>query len=116
VKGIGPAQVAARVLEFGFLRKLHPLLSARLAAAMHPAGVAVLALFGAPAAVAFGILHSPRRACRRSVIVVFALVPHREDYDVVGVLDFEQRNVARTSEWDDEGEGRCCQRTGKFAP
>ena len=29
---IGPAQVAGRLLEFGFLRRLHPLLSARLAA------------------------------------------------------------------------------------
>ena len=34
---IGPAQVAGRLLEFGFLRRLHPLLSARLAALMHPA-------------------------------------------------------------------------------
>lgn len=54
---IGPAQVGARLLEFGLLRKVHPLLSARLAAAMHPIGVGLLALFGAPAAIAFGILH-----------------------------------------------------------
>ena len=54
---IGPAQVGARLLEFGFLRNVHPLLSARLAAAMHPLGVAVFALFGAPAAVVFGLLH-----------------------------------------------------------
>lgn len=54
---VGPAQVAARLLEFGFLSKVHPLLSARLASAMHPAGVGVLALFGAPAAAVFGILH-----------------------------------------------------------
>jgi predicted MFS family arabinose efflux permease len=54
---VGPAQVAARLLEFGLLRRVHPLLSARLAALMHPLGVAVLALFGAPAAAVFGILH-----------------------------------------------------------
>ncbi len=54
---IGPAQVAARLLEFGLLRRVHPLLSARLAAALHPLGVAVLAIFGPVAAAAFGILH-----------------------------------------------------------
>jgi predicted MFS family arabinose efflux permease len=54
---IGPAQVGARLLEFGFLSKLHPLLSARLAAALHPLGVAVMAIFGSPAAAVFGILH-----------------------------------------------------------
>lgn len=54
---IGPSQVGARLLEFGFLRKVHRLLSARLAAALHPLGVAVFALLGAPAAAVFGILH-----------------------------------------------------------
>lgn len=54
---IGPAQVAARLLEFGLLRRVHPLLSARLAATMHPLGVAALAVAGAPAAAVFGILH-----------------------------------------------------------
>ncbi|MBK0393818.1 MFS transporter [Ramlibacter algicola] len=54
---IGPSQVAARLLEFGFLSRIHPLLSGRLAAGLHPLGVAVLALFGAPAAMVFGILH-----------------------------------------------------------
>ncbi len=54
---VGPAQVGARLLEFGLLRRVHPLLSARLAAALHPLGVVVLAVFGAPAAVVFGVLH-----------------------------------------------------------
>jgi len=54
---IGPSQVGARILEFGFLRKVHPLLSARIAAALHPLGVVVLMVFGAPAAAVFGILH-----------------------------------------------------------
>ncbi|NYT79961.1 MFS transporter [Alcaligenaceae bacterium] len=54
---IGPAQVAARLLEFGFLRNIHPLLSARLAAALHPIGALAFGAIGAPAAAAFGILH-----------------------------------------------------------
>jgi hypothetical protein len=35
---VGPAQVAGRLLEFGVLRRLHPLLSARLASLGHPMG------------------------------------------------------------------------------
>lgn len=54
---IGPAQVLARLLEFGALGRVHPLLSARLAAAMHPMGAGALALLGAPAAPLFGVLH-----------------------------------------------------------
>lgn len=54
---IGPAQVAARLLEFGVLQKLHPLLSGRIASALHPLGVAVLLAFGAPGAAAFCLLH-----------------------------------------------------------
>jgi len=54
---IGPAQVAARLLEFGVLRRVHPLLSARLASLMHPVGATLLALFGVPAAAVFAILH-----------------------------------------------------------
>jgi MFS family permease len=54
---IGPAQVGARLLEFGLLRRFHPLVSARLATLGHPLGVAVLAVFGAPAAMGFTLLH-----------------------------------------------------------
>ncbi len=54
---IGPAQVGARILEFGLLRKVHPLLSARIAAALHPVGALAFGLLGAPAAVLFGVLH-----------------------------------------------------------
>ncbi len=54
---IGPAQVAGRVLEFGFLRRVHPLLSARLAAFAHPAGVTLLLMAGPVMAPAFAILH-----------------------------------------------------------
>ena len=54
---VGPAQVAGRLLEFGVLRRVHPLLSARLAAVMHPLGAALLLLVGAPAAALFAMLH-----------------------------------------------------------
>src|SRR6185312_16319296 len=37
---VGPAQVAARLAEFALLRRIHPLVSARLAAALHPIGAA----------------------------------------------------------------------------
>jgi len=54
---IGPAQVAGRLLEFGWLRRIHPMLSARLAALLHPLGALALGVFGAPAAAAFAVLH-----------------------------------------------------------
>ncbi|MES2609114.1 MAG: MFS transporter, partial [Pseudomonadota bacterium] len=54
---VGPAQVAGRLLEFGFLRHVHPLLSARLAALMHPLGAGLLAVAGAPVAALFAVLH-----------------------------------------------------------
>ena len=54
---IGPAQVGARVLEFGFLRRFHPLVSARLATVCHPIGAVVLAVVGGPAAAVFVVLH-----------------------------------------------------------
>lgn len=54
---IGPAQVAARVLEFSLLRRFHPLTSARLAAAAHPLAAGCLALFGGPVAFLFAGLH-----------------------------------------------------------
>ncbi len=54
---VGPAQVAGRLLEFGLLRHVHPLLSARLAALAHPLGVVALLIFGAPVAALFAVLH-----------------------------------------------------------
>lgn len=54
---VGPAQVAGRMLEFGFLRRLHPLLSARCAALAHPVGVACWMVFGPVAGPAFALLH-----------------------------------------------------------
>jgi MFS family permease len=54
---IGPAQVLARIAEYGLLQRFHPLLSARLACAAHPIGAAVLLVLGGPAAYAFTLLH-----------------------------------------------------------
>jgi MFS family permease len=54
---IGPAQVGGRLLEFSVLRHVHLLLSARLAALMHPIGAALLLVLGAPAAAVFAVLH-----------------------------------------------------------
>lgn len=54
---VGPAQVAARILEFGVLQRFHPLLSARLATITHPVGAAILLIFGGPACYLFTILH-----------------------------------------------------------
>jgi MFS family permease len=54
---VGPAQVVARLLEFGLLRRVHPLLSAQLAAAAHPVGAAILLVVGGPAAAVFTVLH-----------------------------------------------------------
>jgi MFS family permease len=54
---VGPAQVAGRLLEFGWLRRWHPLLSARAAALMHPLGVAVWLVLGPVAAPMFALLH-----------------------------------------------------------
>ena len=54
---VGPAQVAARLAEYGMMRHAHPLVSARIAAVLHPVGALALALFGGPAAVVFTLLH-----------------------------------------------------------
>jgi MFS family permease len=54
---MGPAQVAARLFEFGILKRLHPLVSTRLALMMHPFGAAILWAFGGPAASIFALLH-----------------------------------------------------------
>ncbi len=54
---VGPAQVAARLVEYGLMRKAHPLMSARIATVLHPIGAAALVLFGGPAAAVFTLLH-----------------------------------------------------------
>ena len=54
---VGPAQVAARLVEFGLLRRVHPVWSARIAAVMHPLGAAVLGALGPAGVVLFALLH-----------------------------------------------------------
>ncbi|HXW42229.1 MAG TPA: MFS transporter [Xanthobacteraceae bacterium] len=54
---VGPAQVAARLVEFFLLHRAHPLVSARVAALLHPAGAVIFAIVGAPAAMAFAIFY-----------------------------------------------------------
>jgi predicted MFS family arabinose efflux permease len=54
---VGPAQVAARLVEFFLLGRSHPLISARIATLLHPLGAAIFAAVGAPAAAAFAILY-----------------------------------------------------------
>ena len=54
---VGPAQVAARLVEFGLLRRLSPMISARLATGLHPLGAVLLAMFGPVMAIPFVLLH-----------------------------------------------------------
>ncbi|HEX5319643.1 MAG TPA: MFS transporter [Stellaceae bacterium] len=54
---VGPAQVAARIAEFTLMRNAHPLISARVAAVLHPVGAVLLTALGAPGAVAFALFH-----------------------------------------------------------
>jgi len=54
---VGPAQVGARLVEFGALKRVHPVISARLAAALHPIGALVLMTIGPSAIMAFAVLH-----------------------------------------------------------
>ena len=54
---MGPAQVAGRVLEITVLHRLHPIWSARIAAAGFPLGASLLLWWGPGLAVAFSILH-----------------------------------------------------------
>ncbi|MGQ2981640.1 MAG: MFS transporter, partial [Polaromonas sp.] len=54
---VGPAQVAGRLLEYGLLRNVHPLLSARVAGAMHTLGALVFLAIGVPGGAVFTVLH-----------------------------------------------------------
>jgi MFS family permease len=54
---VGPAQVGARLFEFGILRSFHPLIPARLAALLNPLGSASLAVLGPAGITVFAVLH-----------------------------------------------------------
>jgi MFS family permease len=54
---IGPAQVAARMVEASLLTRFHPLVSTRLACVTHPIGAVIIAIAGGGASIAFAIFH-----------------------------------------------------------
>jgi len=54
---IGPAQVAARIVEASLLTRYHPLFSTKLACVMHPIGAVIVLFGGGAAASAFAIFH-----------------------------------------------------------
>jgi predicted MFS family arabinose efflux permease len=54
---MGPAQVAARILEFGVRRWSNPLISAKVANAMHPIAAIAVAVGGAPVITLFSVIH-----------------------------------------------------------
>jgi MFS family permease len=54
---VGPAQVGARLVEFGLLRAVHPVWSARIAAFMHPVGAGILGLSGPAGVTLFALAH-----------------------------------------------------------
>ncbi len=54
---VGPAQVAARLVEFSLVGRAPPIVSARAAALAHPVGAGILLAGGPPAAPVFASLH-----------------------------------------------------------
>jgi MFS family permease len=54
---MGPAQVVARIVEYSARRRINPLVSAKIASALHPVAAIVLALGGVPAVAPFAIIH-----------------------------------------------------------
>jgi MFS family permease len=54
---MGPAQVAARIAELMMPRHIHPLVSARIATALHPLGAGALLLLGPAGAPLFVVLY-----------------------------------------------------------
>ena len=59
---IGPAQVAARIVEASLLSRYHPLVSTRLACLMHPIGAGIVAIFGGGAAACSRSFTAPATA------------------------------------------------------
>jgi len=54
---LGPAQVCARLAEFALVRRIHPLVSGRVAVGLLPASAGVLLLAGPAGSAAFAILY-----------------------------------------------------------
>jgi MFS family permease len=63
---VGPAQVAARLVEFTLLKNLSPMISARLATALHPLGAMLLAFFAPSPLCPSCCCMAPATACSRS--------------------------------------------------
>jgi MFS family permease len=77
---VGLAQVAARIGEFTLLRRISPLFSARIAASLHPIGAILLATIGAPAGIAFVLLHGAGNGMMtiaRGTLPLALFGPHR---------------------------------------
>jgi MFS family permease len=92
---LGPAQVAARFLEFTVSRRfdLHPVVSARLATACHPVAGVALAFFAGPTGVAmlFAVLHGAGNGmitiARGTLpLAIFGSVGYGHRLGVLGVL------------------------------
>jgi len=54
---MGPAQVVARMVEYSARRRIDPLISAKIASALHPVAALVIAAGGAAAAPVFALVH-----------------------------------------------------------
>lgn len=54
---VGPAQVAGRLMEYSFLRRIDSVTSARVAGALHSLGAVAFLALGVPAGGAFTLLH-----------------------------------------------------------
>jgi predicted MFS family arabinose efflux permease len=81
---IGPAQVAARLLEAGLMSRFHPLVSARLSTLGHPVGAAVLFVAGGGvASSAFALLHGAGNGIitiARGTVPLALFGPHNYGY------------------------------------
>lgn len=54
---VGPAQVAGRLMEYSFLRRVDSVTSARVAGVLHALGAVIFLAVGVPAGAAFTLLH-----------------------------------------------------------
>jgi predicted MFS family arabinose efflux permease len=54
---VGPSQTLGRLIDYLFMRNLHPLIATRWAALCHPIAAALLMMFAAPMAFVFVVLH-----------------------------------------------------------
>ena len=98
---VGPAQVAGRLLEYGLLRNIHPLVSARVAGGMHTLGAVVFLFFGVPAGAVFTVLHGAGNGVLTIAKGTLPLVPFGvKDYGArQGLLMVPARFAQALSPW-----------------